>query len=530
MAAYSCLPTIDEWIDCIPPYSFYFDLVAKHWKTKNSNYIPLHRVCTLARKQGAASFVVETAHGSNGVDEEIDYLDSYHGSGGAAEAVKITFLRKIDHNNDINRVNADAIIGQVVFINYRKPAESDFCKSYVYEAYFHPPEITAESGERKRLLNNYICAESSFNIFARGKKFYIDAAYYCQQNSMTHVCAHACLRMALNTISGSVGPVTGKAINDRESISNPREGLKIGNVASFIENSGVGKPIIQDCTSLTSEQYVSIIASHVQSAHPVLLVFTTGTQPTSQPGAVPEEHVVFVCGYTQNSDEWHPQAIPAYSGPASAPYRQSSLWIDHFVIHDDNFGPYYTLSARALEVDKDVKAHWIIAIAPETSNCNAVGAELAAVIMLKNLLPSLGPLASNPWFDYITSRNDNFVLRPILLTKDEYENHLLTSTAHDGSNISSQDITQFVGLPDYFWMVEFSMPSLHTGNHSKLGEVIVEACTPVDPAKIEDLVLCMRLPGLLINFKTPAGAAWTNFSMVSHIECIDKIGKGHSTW
>lgn len=517
-------------MDCIPPYSFYFDLVAKHWKTKNSNYIPLHRVCTLARKQGADSFVVETAHGSNGVDEEIEYLDNSHGGGGAAEAVKITFLRKADHKNDINDIDDKIIIGQVIFINYRKPAEADFCKSYVYEAFFHPPELINKSGAQERLLNNFICSESSFSISVRGKNFTIRSAYYCQQNATTHVCAHACLRMALNTISGTIGPVTGKSINDALSIKNPDKGLRIGDIAQFIESSSCGKPIIQDCTSLTPEQYVSIIASHVQSGHPVLLVFTTGTQPGAHPGGPADEHVVFVCGYTQNNDEWHPQAIPAYSGPASAPYRQASLWIDHFVIHDDNFGPYYTLSARALEVDKNVKAHWVIAIAPEMSVFNAVGAEFAAVIMLKNLLPSLGPLASNPWFDYITSRNNNFVLRPVLVTRQEYHDHLTSSTAHDGTSISAQDMSQFVGLPDYFWMVEFSMPSLHTGNHSKLGEVIVDAVSPVDPQKIEDRVLCMRLPGLLINFKTPAGAAWTAFSMASHIEAINKIGNDHTAW
>lgn len=525
MSTYTQLPTVDDWVDCNPAYSFYFDFIHKLWKTQNSNYLPLHRICTLARKQGAASLIIETAFGVDSVDNEVTYLDKSQGSGGAAEAVKVTFFRECDHSHDISKVPEDAVIGQVIFVNYRRPNESDFGKSYVFEAIFHPPRLPAASGGSDRLLNNFVRAEKQFDFIARGRTFGLKAIYYCQQNSITHVCAHACLRMALNTISSGQDLVSGESINTSMNIQDPDKGLNVKNIVDFIAQSGQGHAIVHDCNGRAAEHYVSIIASHVQSGHATLLVFTTATQV----GSPPEEHVVYVSGYTHNTDEWHPQAIPAYSGPASAPYRQSSLWIDHFVIHDDNFGPYYTLSARALEVDKNVKARWVIAIAPENIIMNAVGAELASSTVLKNLLRSLATLASNQWFDYITTRNNSFVLRPILIEKQEYLAHLLASKGHDSSAIDQQSLDKFKSAPEYFWMVEFSMPSLYTGNHTKLGEVIIDAFN-VNPASLVDSVLFMRLPGLVIDFKTPGGASWSDFPMTSHTLLYNKNSGAQPEW
>jgi len=54
------------------------------------------------------------------------------------------------------------------------------------------------------------------------------------------------------------------------------------------------------------------------------------------------------------------------------------------------------------------------------------------------------------------------------------------------------------GVPDYLWMVEFSLPALYTGNRSKLGEVLLDAQMVPDPNNPISLIVGLRLPGLLL--------------------------------
>ena len=70
------LTTVDDQIDCAPPYSFYFDLVGSYWRSGAGNNLPLHRLCTLARKQGAACLVIESALSRVDVRAELDALDA----------------------------------------------------------------------------------------------------------------------------------------------------------------------------------------------------------------------------------------------------------------------------------------------------------------------------------------------------------------------------------------------------------------------------------------------------------------------
>lgn len=484
------LTTVETTLDCKPPFSFYFDLIEPHWKAGPSNNLPLHRICTLARKQGAAFVVVETALGRTHVRDEITALDDAHGGGGAAEALAISFFSGELEPSDIDLLDERSFLGQAILVNYRKPGSSEFSHSYLFEAVLPPPTLPGAGDNSKLLLNNYISSDKDFECVVRGRTFSVRAIYYCQQNRTTHVCAHASLKMALSSKINTT--VTSQYINQLLAITPPCDGLSLGNVVKVIEAQGLSAEVV-DCTNVERESYISILASIIESGDQALLVFTTGHLS----GGVPQEHVVLVYGHTRNSDEWHPQAIPAYAGPGSAKYLPASNWIDHFLIHDDNFGPYYALSSQALEFDPDVKAHWIVAIRQSSPMIRPDGAETIAATILTNLLPSLAPLASGRWFDYVTKTNWAFVLRTLLVTKAEYIDHLTAARGHDASAASPADLLRLAVLPNQFWMVEFSLPALFTGNRTKLGEVIVAAQSTL-PVKMEEVVLALRLPKLLI--------------------------------
>ena len=359
-----------------------------------------------------------------------------------------------------------------------------------------PPSIRGSGGTK--LLNNHILLEGIFTRLVSGRTFQVAGIYYCQQNGHTHVCAHACLRMGLNSLGA--GEISAQDINAHLGVKPPLAGLQLNQLVKIIEEKGAAFSPIIDCNNLQSQTFVSALAAYIESGFICLLVFTT---------AKITEHVVTVFGYTRNSDQWHPQGIPAYGGPASASYFSASSWISGFLIHDDNFGPYYTLSTRALDSDPTVKAHWIIPIIPILPDINPLAAELIAAISLSNNLSSLAPLFQGRWFDYITRVRDNHLLRTLLITKKAYEKHMQDIVAHDGSRPSAVELASFASLPDRFWMVEFSLPALFTGNRSKLGEILIRCnYTPGDTwadvvQDINRAVLAIRLPNVLL-LNTPS--------------------------
>lgn len=489
--------TAETCLDCALPFSFYFDLISDCWKSPPSNFsnnLSLHRICTLARKQGARFVVRENALARPDVREDIDSLDQHYGNGGTAQAIQLSFFAGDVSPEIIDKVDPECLIATATVINYALPGQKDYTHTFVFEAIVAPPHQMDGNGARKELLNNFICRDAEFDRSVKARPFKVSGFYYCQQNGLVHVCAHACLRMALNSIDGTKISVTNREINDHLKLVPPLNGLSLGNIVDVIQLKTGNAPVIADCSMLSPTDYLSVLTSYVESGYIVLFVFTTGNTT---------EHVVTAFGYTRNSDEWHPQAIPGYSGPQSAPFYPSSAWVDHFVIHDDNLGTYYTLSSRAFEVDPSIKAHWIVGIHPHLAEILPHFAESLSAIVLKNLIPAVSQSGSGLWFEYLAKQQWTYVMRPILISREGYQKHLAASAGHDQTKMSDADIKLSDGLPDWFWMVEFSLPALFTGNRSKLGEVIIR--TAVGNAQANtDLVEAVRIPSLFIS-KDPTG-------------------------
>ncbi len=506
---WSDLAVVGTTVPCERPYSFYFDLIERVFRAPDANRMPLHRLCTLARKQGARTVILEAAGSMPHVQEEITELDRMHaGGGGAAEAIAISYFAcEIGDGDDLNTVDEKTFLGQAIVINYRPPESAEFTVSYVFEAVLPPPSLARDTGERL-LLNNYLTPHTDATCTVRGRDFKVRGVYYCQQNSRTHVCAHACLRMAIRSGDGS--DLTPGTINTRLGITPPCEGLSLGQIVEVIESCGL-EAEVADCDKLNLSQRLALLGSIVESGDQALLVFKTGEQRDG----LPEEHVVLVFGHTRHSDEWHPQAIPTYGGPGSAKYLSASAWIDHFLIHDDNLGPYYTLGSHALESDPDVTAHWIIAVRRQTPTLTANGAEGIAAATLTNILPLLATSACGKWFDYITQKTWKYVLRPILMDRADYLAHLAEAEGHDFSRMTEDEIARFELLPDRLWMVEFSLPALFTGNRSKLGEVLLEA-DPKDLSEPEAVFVGLRMPNLMLVRNEAGDMVQSPSSLVSH--------------
>lgn len=486
------IPTPSAELDCAPPFSFFFDLVEPYLKAPDRNDEPLHRLCTLARKQGGSSLTVECALADAAVREEIAALDVALGRGGSAEAVRITYLAPAGDLEDRSSIR---VLSQVTIINYRAPGAEAFTHSYVFQAIVASPRICAADGSSHPLLNNFVYSEGALQCRVGDKVHNLHGMHFFQQNGVTHVCAHAALRMALTSSSNAISPAY---INTVGRVRKPASGMKVEHILRVIDDQGLHAQVFE-AEKLEHQQIISTIASIVESGDQALLVFTTGDTVQDGDEEILAEHVVLVVGHTRHTDEWHPQAIRDYSGNTETPFYRASDWIDHLLIHDDNFGPYYTLSSHALEFSKKVKARHIIGIRRRPTNLPPPVAELLAALTLFGSLPDIAPISDNRWIKYLSRTGLTPVLRPLLVSRSDYIDHLRHSKGHDGSAVQESELEQLAVLPDHFWMVEFSLPALFTGNHSKLGEVLIASEVSSDrPPPDQNLELGMRVAGLFL--------------------------------
>ena len=114
--------------------------------------------------------------------------------------------------------------------------------------------------------------------------------------------------------------------------------------------------------------------------------------------------------------------------------------------------------------------------------------------------------------------NKPLVTRPVLLTRDEYLDHLASAVAHDGSKAAKAPIrTLGDGLPDTLWMVELTLPDLLTGNHAKLGEVLLDANDERGPTISKERVSGIRVPSRVMVGNTVGGPQrLRSFPITSH--------------
>jgi hypothetical protein len=520
---------------------------------------------------------MEDAADWEGVGQEIADLDGHFGGGGAAEAIAISFLSETLPNSSITDASKEALIGQCILINYRAPGKTEFSKSYIFEAIFATPRIV---GGSKSLLNNYINAEGEFEVNVLGRKFALTGVCYNQQNGITSVCAHASIRMVMRTLFPGRPAMSCGEVDARIGRNACPDGLYANEIADVMGSFDDVSVDLVNCDGLTAAEYISILTAATDSGDMALLVFKTGTKRSleaadgngfrrrataiwrsiasfarllllmvpaglrSSGQQVPANHVVVVFGHTRNSDEWHPQAIPAYSGAKSATFCPSSSWVDHFVIHDDNFGPYFTLSSRVLEVDPTVRPKTILIVRRQPSDAiarsrkpasmrgldvRAHEAEQSASLAFSYVRPFVVSMSNNLWFELVTGRPRTYVTRPVMVSRNEYVDHLTKVRAHDGSLVEAGGLAALEQLPDIFWMVEFTLADLFTGNRSKLGEVLIKADWSDEiESDRRNLVLAIRLPCILLTSEASGAAMEVRpFPIASHCDIYMRRPHNH---
>ncbi|RYG40228.1 hypothetical protein EON79_22965, partial [bacterium] len=146
-------------------------------------------MCTLARKMGVRSLVVEDAGDRPEIVQEITHLAEFTGAeDGEWQASSVTFLRsEAPAYGEGGVPDAADVIGQVVIVSFPN-GEGE--RSYVFEAVMR----LCATRDGTLLLNNHVHLDRRQSIEVAGGRIDVAGSYFCQQNGVTSLCGHTAVR------------------------------------------------------------------------------------------------------------------------------------------------------------------------------------------------------------------------------------------------------------------------------------------------------------------------------------------------
>lgn len=366
---------------------------------------------------------------------------------------------------------------------------------------------------RNEMLNNYYHVRGDIEVVIDGRSFDIPAAYFTQRCFVDGSgCAQACLRMSLLHYSEdkeieplSSADISSIVLRERRrrgelSLAPLSKGLYVQDLEAVLKDQGAAMWFLDSMKTATP--LYEFAYSLVESGIPALI----GFHPAQDDKVL---HLMPVVGHTINSDEWLPMAQSFYGtfdaelNPGG--YISSSRWATHLIVNDDMLGPYLCLRSRDLLRFSDEQG------VRKTASCNAADDKQHQPSLQSRIRYVIGIVreewedalrpyhAENVGASYFWSHwermRDNLsepwrkrflanpfkecrlVLRTQLMESEEYVDHLQKHSDHASveTELTPELERQIVeGLPDLFWMVEFSLPEVFSSNRTKFGEVLVK--------------------------------------------------------
>jgi len=491
---------------CESPISF-FQLIESIWEGGNDQ--PLHRLCSLMRKMKAKSFAREELIANQELNDEKEMASINIGNAITLEATRLTFFCHLPESKrwDDESLKEDHILGYAVIVKLKASNGTTF-KTHLLEAVVRPPSVILRDSNDYLIMpitNYYMHNVKTFKTCLgteeRHRVFSIVGSFFTQQNWYTSVCAHACLRMAMNSSPVvNCKKLTNKEINDILQIPDYKmngSGLDQNQIIRVVGHMGC------ECHSAnfsnqTAVEYDHFMYPSLESCFPTIL----GIEYWDRKEQKVVGHVVTVLGHTINSDRWEPEAIRGYGGYPLKPYIPTAEWCDHYIISDDNYGMYSTLPTDAIRnfivPTKNPNRHASIAVSivPDKVSLPGYNAEQFAIGKAALLINSVGLKTPNIWHERLKEknlkeRNQNLVCRTLLQTKGGYVDFI----GKHVSNFTPEQQKCFDSLPDHIWVSEISLPNVYTANKHKLGDVVLRAALiPIPLKKCAPCILDLRDP------------------------------------
>lgn len=432
----------------------------------------------------------------------------------------------------VPQLKNETFLASAIIINFK--TDKDKWCSYLYQAFVIEPVLNSSTFGPLTLLNNYLHIYRTFTCTvcisdAEMHNFQITGSFFCQQNTFTSVCAHAALCMTINNMRSQTNLITTEDIN--RIIGVDHKSLHFGPNANAVMTDKQLKQVLDHHNLAITiwnffndpmTDYSAFVYRYIESRCPVLLVFTTTTE---------DAHIVPIIGHTLNTDMWKPEAESSYfwqRNPLN--YKSSASWVDHFIMHDDNFGMYLCLPVDSLKkttfpsLDPTFRAYYAAVVLPANVITPAYEAEWASVLIVKEYCEALRKARGSldQWTERIAlsdkiAPQTPVVARTFLATPDDYLKSL-DKDDFEGNVFSDQDKQELIDtLPPIFWLSEISLPDLYTANRHK----IIDFFYPADVAPMKNTKqiferwIQIRYPGVLLK-KIGDSPVLLNLPVVSH--------------
>lgn len=514
----------------------FFRFIYEVWRaSENTNNRAFHRLCSLMRKMESKTVVVEDINPNDEkiIIEEREALCRYFDYDIEMQIFRLSFCREdISNEEELKKLNGEsAFLANATIIDFK---ENGKWHSYVFNAIVSIPRMKIKKDEASYIfipiVNNYIHSARNFdcqiNCSNSNKYTYkIFGTYFCQQNTFTSVCAHAALSITINNCGGFM---TTEQLNKYLGIDHKAKKLrdieiKNSAVEGFLRSrnfSTIAVDFFDEISRMPSFDYSEYLYRHIESRHPCLLILSTQD--------VEEDHIVSVIGHTWNTDLWKPEAEMIYGGGTyiknvikvedkdgnilcKSEYRPAAVWVDHLLIHDDNFGMYSCLTVdllrriTPLNLDPSFRAKQAIIIKPEKVNIPAEEAEKNSIIAMIDNISNLWALGSpdneaNFWIKELllslSGSSAPLVVRTLLIRKESYHQSLDLSDFRKNSLSETEKRQIIEDLPEKFWLTEVTLPDLYTANKTKLVDIF--HTSNGDRYNRKENWIQTRLPGFLI--------------------------------
>ena len=513
----------------IVPCDSFFRIIDNYWGDKfTSNRRPIHRLCSLMRRMGAKVIIEEYLFEGDDheLDEEREALAKYFKEPVSLDgSVKLTFVVKDLTIDQINKLRATFILGYVIIVNGRCKAKPNF--SYILRSIIRIPKKEHTNPIIKKsyslpIPNNYYHIRKIFKCQVGSKIYKILGTFFSQQNTFTSVCAHSAIKMIINNIP-NLSLVTSEFINNIISVDHNKllanDAVKLDSISGIMNR--ILKATGNNSFNIDQQGYIGnndivyqiFIHRLIESTCPCWLIFSTAENDSS--------HIVPVIGHSINPDLWKPEAELHYKilpdDRSKNMFYPSTLWIDNFIIHDDNFGMYLSLPNKLLrspnesEDTSSFKILWAAGIIPE--HINTIGSEVwqASILITRALMRVFRKRPSgNYWIDRICSENlAPLIMRSAIMSKERYVEHLgfhqkqkhLCSSGHCFNDTEICEISRF--LPEYFWLSEVTLPDIYTVNKAKIIDVVY-SCGGSSTIESEEMLrkcIMVRFPKIVFVFK-----------------------------
>ena len=346
---------------------------------------------------------------------------------------------------------------------------------------------------------------------------------YCQQNGRTVVCAHVAIRTLLAALlpekDVSYREISNAAGYDLQTCGS----MHTSQIVQAFENFGFSvhqwaqPPNLKESIPIYRSLYLGIesgggglLGFEVQGITSGQRPFREGVKNEGEDDGRSGEsrHIIPLFGHTFNKHIWVNESVGCYSLPGSVGARSfvSDNWISTFIGHDDNVGPNIYIPRFYAERC----ALSAIAVVPRQGALKSAGnsicyiqgsrVEQLAVDWLLSAVRGLlnewrGEFANpkkdfNEWLERLRLAIEataseghvaiqtfaHVVLRSLLVPKDQYLAQLEVDRVTNQPQESAQSLQRVSdALPDYIWLVEFSLPHLYPVNERKLGEIVFSA-------------------------------------------------------